>query len=803
MDSRGTPTAEFQQKVYPSIVTALVGAVHEWLLIFMLFIDAGFSYLITRFARYSHLQIPCLLCSRLDHVLGNERVGFYWDLICHKHKLKISSLVLCHHQDNLVDVHETCESCFFSFATINKSNAETYRILVSKLGAEPHSGLDQGSLSWEHNLGSSDRRECSCCNEKWISTSYADNLIQPKSINTEEAELHAPLSEASAPNRDELKDIKDATSNFHHSGKKDADPLSHVAYSKINGTSDSESETPLSDDESACALIREMESPDIDLAAKYGQPERMVIAHADPLSHVEYVKINVTSDIESETPFSDDESACALIRKMESWDKDIAAEYVQPEPSIISLANNVVLEKLIHPASSTKLPLSESEVQLGSNNSCCNARSDSPIKHHGLEELIWLQANRKNDDSLLSELINFDEVLQQPKVSGTQSYESNEIDAKAMAELEREVTFEGGETSSLKVKPLQQMTTNSLDLNDAYNLAVGNVGRQLSGRLLEQQRSMKDSERASEDVKHLLSQISSRGIDPSLNDMSSRVSANSDEFRNFDASNAIGMQILQRRISLERNESNISLEGSTISEIEGETVIDRLRRQAEHDKKVIGALYKELEEERNASAVAANQAMAMITRLQEEKAALYMETLQCLRMTEEQAEYEGEELQKANDLLAEKEKEIQNLETELELHKNKLRDISLSGHILMPSPESGAGELKGTQLDSNHLEFNTTAFHSSNDDKFDIINTVVEALKMFGNKDGKTFVEVEDEKQYVLQCLKQLQEKDNLFSKKEVCSKMTDGNNSGEEESDVSASKELDYRQASQENGGK
>nr|XP_033508146.1 myosin-binding protein 3-like [Nicotiana tomentosiformis] len=44
----------------------------------------------------------------------------------------------------------------------------------------------------------------------------------------------------------------------------------------------------------------------------------------------------------------------------------------------------------------------------------------------------------------------------------------------------------------------------------------------------------------------------------------------------------------------------------------------------------------------------ANQAMAMITRLREEKATLEMETLQCLM--EEQAECDSEALQKANDL---------------------------------------------------------------------------------------------------------------------------------------------------------
>ena len=91
----------------------------------------------------------------------------------------------------------------------------------------------------------------------------------------------------------------------------------------------------------------------------------------------------------------------------------------------------------------------------------------------------------------------------------------------------------------------------------------------------------------------------------------------------------------------------------------------------------MNALYKELEEERNASAVAANQALAMITRLQEEKATLHMEALQYLRMMDEESEYETEALQKANCLLVEKEKEIEELEAKLELYRKKFPDESM------------------------------------------------------------------------------------------------------------------------------
>ncbi|KAG2256633.1 hypothetical protein Bca52824_075927 [Brassica carinata] len=117
---------------------------------------------------------------------------------------------------------------------------------------------------------------------------------------------------------------------------------------------------------------------------------------------------------------------------------------------------------------------------------------------------------------------------------------------------------------------------------------------------------------------------------------------------------------------LERNESTLSLEGVSVSEIEGESEVERLKRQVDHDRKFLTGLYKELEEERSASAVATNQAMAMITRLQEEKATFQMEALQNLRMMEEQAQYDLEAIQKLNELLVEREKVIQDLEAEID-----------------------------------------------------------------------------------------------------------------------------------------
>ncbi|XP_054805553.1 probable myosin-binding protein 4 [Prosopis cineraria] len=133
---------------------------------------------------------------------------------------------------------------------------------------------------------------------------------------------------------------------------------------------------------------------------------------------------------------------------------------------------------------------------------------------------------------------------------------------------------------------------------------------------------------------------------------------------------AANRNVLQKSVSLDSGLE--SMDGSNVSKIEEASLIDQLKRQIACDKQCMNSLHKELEEERNASAIAANEAMAMITKLQEEKAALRMEALQYLRMMEEQAEHDAIALERADDLLSEKEKVIQDLEAELDFYRLNL-----------------------------------------------------------------------------------------------------------------------------------
>lgn len=133
---------------------------------------------------------------------------------------------------------------------------------------------------------------------------------------------------------------------------------------------------------------------------------------------------------------------------------------------------------------------------------------------------------------------------------------------------------------------------------------------------------------------------------------------------------------LDRRCVFDKRETSTeSVDGSVASEFDSIDVstIDQLKSALKDERRALNALYGELEEERSASSIAANQTMAMITRLQQEKASMQMEALHYQRMMEEQSEYDQEALHLLNDLMVKKEKEKQELEIELEMYRERER----------------------------------------------------------------------------------------------------------------------------------
>lgn len=112
----------------------IIYAILEWLLILLLFIDGFLAFACNEFARFFEMQMPCLLCTRIDHILVHRPDDFYYnDSVCHKHKKELSSLAFCHVHKQLSDIRKMCEGCLLSFATEKDSDRFTYKSLVGIL----------------------------------------------------------------------------------------------------------------------------------------------------------------------------------------------------------------------------------------------------------------------------------------------------------------------------------------------------------------------------------------------------------------------------------------------------------------------------------------------------------------------------------------------------------------------------------------------------------------------------------------------------------------------------------------------
>lgn len=170
---------------------------------------------------------------------------------------------------------------------------------------------------------------------------------------------------------------------------------------------------------------------------------------------------------------------------------------------------------------------------------------------------------------------------------------------------------------------------------------------------------------------------------------------------------------------------------------DGGSILQQLKKQVTDNRKALVTLYLELDEERCAAAVAANNAMAMITRLQAEKAAVHMEALQYQRMMDEQAEYDEEAIQILRDLYLKKEEDVKALEAELDVYRERY------------------GELKKTDNDE-YDEYDDELQPRSHGDRSDF-ESIEDDQSVDGNRKGnheETSVDFETDRMHLFGMLK-------------------------------------------------
>uniref|UniRef100_A0A9I9CE82 GTD-binding domain-containing protein n=1 Tax=Cucumis melo TaxID=3656 RepID=A0A9I9CE82_CUCME len=223
----------------------VVCAVLEWVLIILLFIDGIVAFLANEFAKFFELRVPCLFCTRIDHVLVNKNTDFYYNnSICEGHKKDISSLAYCHNHKKLSDIRKMCEVCLLSFATQKESDCNTYKSLVGILHKDlecfveddnrhvslPPMGKKDDVLHMEKGIGVN-YSCCSCCGEP----------LKVKSSNSK-GKNGSTFSQAPAPSP-----RASFTPSFRNDDKTGLE-LPHIRYTELKLLSDSESDYVEDDD---------------------------------------------------------------------------------------------------------------------------------------------------------------------------------------------------------------------------------------------------------------------------------------------------------------------------------------------------------------------------------------------------------------------------------------------------------------------------------------------------------------------------------------------------------------------------
>ncbi|CAA0335335.1 unnamed protein product [Arabidopsis thaliana] len=232
---------KFVEQELGSLPHFLIYTVLEWSLIVFLFIDGVIAFLSNQFAKFFDLNIPCLLCTRIDHILVPRDPQFYYnESICDSHKKKVSSLAYCHVHKKLSEIKHMCEGCLLSFATEKDSDCDTYKSLIGILHKDLELLIDderdlplafkkddnlvqttKNLVDYKTNNIKNDslKQHCSCCGE--LLKIKSEKL--PKNNNSFLAPAPSPrvshnkLSE----NESEFKDMDvDRTPSFVRGGNK-------------------------------------------------------------------------------------------------------------------------------------------------------------------------------------------------------------------------------------------------------------------------------------------------------------------------------------------------------------------------------------------------------------------------------------------------------------------------------------------------------------------------------------------------------------------------------------------------------
>ncbi|KAL6219492.1 hypothetical protein ACLB2K_007251 [Fragaria x ananassa] len=586
----------------PRFILVLVYAVLEWVLLILLLLNSLFSYMITKYASYFGLRLPCPWCSsRVEHMLEPQKS--YSDLVCEIHANEISKLGYCLNHKRFADSHSMCRNCFSSQPNCRENSTQSMMDLIILL-----SDKDQK------------RRPCicSCCSKSF------DTILSPLSM--EYAEIGNSNVEAVHGGNNERRSNPDSMS-VHIKNGYEMETISSLRDTTVEEHCQNESKKLVHQSSNATTIEYCCFQEDHSLETNPLPSESCMVCHPGcSLIPTDLIDFSTTLDK-------------GLIYSLED------PEHLNDKQGSLNSESKIELE---HQLSGEEVLVLR--VKCGANTSNKELKSLEMAK--GFTDASSVAQVGKRNLELVGKLS--EDMVTAPEgqtlfVDTEQLTDTNEPKDPQECEEERilaviPIHLSNTEPSHYAADRPQAHEDSSLPfLKNFYMPSHSDVGTGPTGKSM-------------------------------LRDKTSITKIAQED----------GNQFCICSKPKENGECEAD-NGSMMNDGEPATTIEQLKAALKTESKALSALYSELEEERSASAVATNQTMAMITRLQEEKAAMQMEALQYQRMMEEQSEYDQEALQLLNELMNKLEREKQELEKELEIYQKKVLDYEAKEKIRVMS----------------------------------------------------------------------------------------------------------------------
>ncbi|KAK9747760.1 hypothetical protein RND81_02G013500 [Saponaria officinalis] len=739
----------------------------EWTLIFLLLINSLFSYLILKFALYFGLKPPCLFCSRVDHVINSQKnnqniISSYTKLICEQHASEISNFGYCSLHRKLVEFKNLCDDC--------SSISDKKRAFCDDTNEGP-------LFKWMNEIGIVEEfedeviKKCSCCDliinnnhKKVCDSSYFDymaNLITENELNgcyPDEENRDLIKFDQFDSGYHVLDDVDDDDHDDHDGDDDDGDgdfvfeaekePLLSKIDDNINNNNDNNQqhlEFYVDHDDYRLIPVEivgksvKIESKSEEIGEKYEMIETLV---------EEICGEDVDFVIEKDELLGCCKNLPSIQEEEEGEGEilvSVAAEVAVEAAEVVEEVAEVVEEEVVESTTHVLKEMVENGVHSASADyreemECYLSKDECVTNEVSIE--VSEHPTTINDNGVC-EVSNRSVQLSLPS--------SDDNDAEIDAEKENGVDTSNNEIEEDKI-PDTPNSTETLNMQIPEKVrSLGTWGSVIA-----------DDEIDAEEENR---------IDTSNNEIEEDEipdTPNSSETLDMEIPENVRILGTWGSVTEESVDGN-SIKGDQNDCADAATLIKKLKTEVEAERKTLRALYKELEEERNAAAVAANQTLAMINRLQEEKTAMQMEAIQYQRMMEEQSEYDQEALQMMNELMVKREKEKLELEKEIEVYRKKLSDFEerekmrilsrrMEGSLRSRNSSASCSfgeESDGLSVDLNHHEVKDHeedgcggGENGNQDTPVDSVLNLQESLGCF-----------EDERQSILEQLKVLEEK--------------------------------------------